>query len=53
MVTVTQHTGRGGSRYYMAEGDPKVGEIRLPSVTTITNVLDKPALVGWAERMGV
>ena len=53
MVTVTRHTGQGGSRYYLVEGDPSVEGIRLPSVTTATGVVDKPALVGWAERMGI
>ena len=27
--------------------------VRVPGVTTITGVLNKPALVGWANRMGL
>ena len=53
MVTVTRHSGPGGSRYYLVEGDPELEGVRLPNVTSICNVLDKPALVGWAERMGI
>ena len=53
MTTITRHTGRGGSRYYLVEGDDALAGVQLPNVTSITNVLDKPALVGWAERMGI
>ena len=35
------------SRYYLKDG------FELPSVTTITGLLDKPALVGWAVKMVV
>lgn len=52
MLTVTRHTGRGGSRYYMID-HPDYENVRFPNVTSITGVLDKPALVGWAERMGI
>lgn len=52
MLTVTRHTGQGGSRYYLAEGDGALTNVRFPNVTSITGVLDKPALIGWAERMG-
>lgn len=53
MVNVSRHTGRGNSRYYTVDGDPSVEGKRFESVTTITNVLDKPALIGWAESMGI
>ncbi|KKL46413.1 hypothetical protein LCGC14_2345790, partial [marine sediment metagenome] len=54
MVTVSRHTGQGNSRYYLVDGDNKVDpKQRFESVTTITNVLDKPALIPWAEGMGI
>ena len=54
MVNVSKHTGKGGSRYYTVDGDGNVNPTkRFESVTTITNVLDKPALVSWAESMGI
>lgn len=37
----------GTQRKYLVDGQ------RLPSVTTVLNVLDKPALKSWAERIGV
>jgi hypothetical protein len=49
MKQVTKHTGKGGSRFYLIEGS----EVRHPNVTSITNTLDKPALIGWAEGMGI
>ena len=52
MVTVTRQQ-KGKRRFYMVEGDQQVAGIELPSVTTITGVLDKPALVPWAERTGI
>ena len=52
MVTVLRHQ-KGNHRFYTVEGDPEVEGLELPNVTSITNVLDKPALVGWAERMGI
>lgn len=51
MQQVTRHTGRGNSRFYTLEGDES--GVRYPNVTSITGVLDKPALVGWAEGMGI
>jgi hypothetical protein len=39
---------RRGTRYYDVEG---VGE--LPSVTTILNVIAKPALIGWARNVAL
>ena len=54
MVDVTRHTGQGNSRYYLVDGDEAVDpKQRFESVTTITNVLDKPALISWAEGMGI
>lgn len=54
MVTVSRHTGQGNSRYYLVDGDAGVNvKHRFESVTTITNVLDKPALIPWAEGMGI
>lgn len=52
MVTVTRQQ-KGNRRYYTVEDDESVAGLELPSVTTLTNVLDKPALVGWAERIGI
>lgn len=52
MVEVTRHQ-KGNRRFYTVDGDPDVLGLELPNVTTITNVLDKPALVGWAERVGI
>lgn len=37
----------GGARYYV---HPDTGE-RVPGVTSVLGVLDKPALVGWAAKM--
>ncbi|SRR5258708_4410962 len=39
---LTEHT-----KYYNEEG------IQIPSVTTILKVLNKPALVGWANKQGL
>jgi len=40
---------RWGGRYYQVEGiEPK-----LPSVTTVLNVISKPALVPWAKNMAL
>lgn len=42
----TEHIIRGGGR-------PRYGyKLTVPSVTTITGLLNKPALVGWAWRLG-
>lgn len=39
------------ARWYTREQIPALPEgVKLPSVTTITGVLDKPALMGWAVR---
>src|SRR2546425_5068135 len=35
------------TRYYLASGQ------QVPGVTTIVSLLDKPALKGWANRMGL
>ena len=43
-----------GRRHYQILGDPRYPDgILLPSVTTITNVLDKPGLVYWANAQGM
>tara|TARA_Y100000310_G_scaffold344943_1_gene460661 strand:- start:4428 stop:5186 length:759 start_codon:yes stop_codon:yes gene_type:complete len=52
MAEVTRHQ-KGNRRFYTVQGDPEVDGLELPNVTTLTNVLDKPALVGWAERVGI
>ena len=39
--------GQAHTRYYAADGK------RVPGVTTILGVLAKPALIGWANRMGL
>jgi len=44
-LNITQVTSRWGTRYYNVEGE------KLTSVTTILNVIDKPALKAWAARM--
>lgn len=40
---------RWGGRYYKVEGS----EAKLPSVTTVLNVISKPALVPWAKNMAL
>jgi hypothetical protein len=42
------NTAASGSRVYTWPGDSPL--IEYPSVTTILNVLNKPALAGWAAR---
>ena len=48
---IAQSTGRG-SRYYMVEGDPAVEGKKLVSATTALKIIDKPALIGWSNKMG-
>ena len=38
---------------YEIHGDERVAGIVLPSVTTVLNMVAKPALVAWAERQGI
>lgn len=38
-------------RYYVENADGK--KVRVPGCTTITGVLAKPALINWANRMGL
>jgi len=52
MVTI-KRVDKGKSRYYMVEGDPEVEGIPLPSVTTVLNIIAKPALVGWAKKISL
>lgn len=40
------------SRFYRVLGDPRVDGLKLPGATTVLNVLAKPALIPWANRMG-
>lgn len=35
-----------------AQGDP-IDWVEVPSISTITKILDKPGLVSWAEKIGV
>lgn len=42
-------TGRGGGHWYRVDGIPEL----LPSVTTILEVLSKPALVPWAKKVAL
>jgi hypothetical protein len=50
MVTVSI-VKKGRGRYYKVDGDPMMEGERLPSVTTILNVINKPALVPWAKKI--
>jgi hypothetical protein len=47
MAEKTQRKVRAHTRYYLADGT------YVPGVTTVLNLLNKPALVGWANRMGL
>lgn len=38
---------KGHQRYYLKDGT------LVPGVTTVLNILNKPALVGWANRLGL
>lgn len=43
---------RAHKRYYI--DDPETGKkVRVPGVTTITGINSKPALIGWANKMGL
>ena len=43
---------RAHQRYYIT--DPATGKkVRVPGVTTICGINNKPALVGWANKMGL
>jgi hypothetical protein len=52
MVTITRVT-KNRARYYKVEGDPVVENLLLPSVTTVLNIIAKPALVGWAKKISL
>ena len=47
MATETTPRARRHTRYYDASGT------MLPGVTTVLNVIAKPALINWANRMGL
>ena len=49
---VIRRVQRRGYRRYRVEGDSRVEGMELPSVTTILQVLNKPALVPWANNQG-
>jgi hypothetical protein len=51
MAVEVKRVEKGNRRWYEVTGDPEVAGLELPSVTTILNVIAKPALVGWAARM--
>lgn len=61
MATIDKHAAKIGkphTMYYIdsetevkKDGTPK--KIRVPGVTTITGVLNKPALVKWANNLGL
>lgn len=46
-ATVTKAKPRAHTRYYASDGE------LVPGVTTVIGLLDKPALVIWANRMGL
>ena len=46
MPKLEQHTSARGYRFYTLDGT------KLPSVTTILGIVDKPALVPWANAQG-
>lgn len=50
MEVTIKRVNRGRGHAYRVEGDPLVAGVDLPSVTTILNVINKPALVGWARN---
>jgi hypothetical protein len=50
MIEIEQVT-KGNSRYYVVHGDPAMEGMKLPSVTTVLGVINKPALVGWAAKV--
>ena len=51
-ITIRQVT-KGRGRHYVVEGVPELEDVKLPSVTTILNVISKPALVPWAKRISL
>lgn len=51
-IDITRQDYRGAHRY-LVEGDERVAGLKLPSVTTVLNIMAKPALVAWAERQGI
>jgi hypothetical protein len=51
-VTITRKNVRN-THVYEIEGDERVKGLVLPSVTTVLNMVAKPALVAWAERQAI
>lgn len=52
---IARVTRRGGGRHYEVQDDPvdpSVNGVPLVSSTTALQVINKPALVGWSNRMG-
>ena len=51
-VTIKRDDYRG-THVYTIEGDERVAGLTLPSITTVLNMVAKPALVAWAERQAI
>ena len=50
MVTVSV-VKKGRGRFYKVDGDPMAEGELFPSVTSILNIISKPALVPWAKKI--
>jgi hypothetical protein len=52
-TTIIRQVTKGRGRHYVVEGVPELEGVKLPSVTTILNVISKPALIPWAKRISL
>jgi hypothetical protein len=53
MVEVHRHEV-GNRRFYTVTGDPNLPEdTELPNVTTILNIIAKPALIDWSKKLAL
>ena len=50
---IIRRIDRRGGRHYVVEGDPQVEGVELPSVTTVLQIINKPALVPWARNISL
>ena len=49
MIKIERHQ-KGNKRWYTVEGDERVAGLELVNCTSILQIINKPALVGWAQR---